>query len=105
MSGGNYLISLPFSHEDMDPEEFFSRLNKLSDGTGNPPFGVLCRFMQTLLCLPHSNVNVERIFSDVSAKKKSSKTENSPCHLKSKARCERLWWMYKIFPTFYISII
>ena len=61
------IVSLPFDHEDMDPEEFFSRLNKLSDGTGNPPFSVLCKFMQTLLCLPHSNVDVERTFSDVSA--------------------------------------
>jgi len=59
------IISLPFSHKDMDPE-FFSRLNKLSDGTGNPPFSNFCRFMQTLLCLPQSNVDVKRIFSDVS---------------------------------------
>ena len=49
--------------------------------------------MQTLLCLPHFNVDVERIFSDVSAiktkKKKSSKTENSLYHL-NEARCETL---------------
>ena len=62
-------MPLPFNSEDMDPEVFFSRLSSLSDGKGNPPFGVLCRFMQTLLCLSHSNVDVEWLFSDVSAVK------------------------------------
>ena len=49
---------LPFEHEDMDPEEFWHRLSLISDGTDTPPFRVLCQFMQTLLCLPHANVDV-----------------------------------------------
>ena len=56
------IVSLPFEHEDM---EFWERLSKLTDGTENPPFGVVCQFMKTLLCLLHSNVDVERIFSEV----------------------------------------
>lgn len=40
----------------MEPEEFWERLGKLSDGTENAPFGVLCQFMQNLLALPHANV-------------------------------------------------
>ena len=58
---------LPFEHEDMDPEEFWHRLSLISDGTDTPPLQVLCLFMQTLLCLPHANVDVERTFSDVTA--------------------------------------
>ena len=58
---------LPFEHTDMDPEEFWHRMSQISDGTEVPPFQVLCHFMQTLLCLPHSNVDVERTFSEVTA--------------------------------------
>ena len=61
------IVTLPFDYEDMDPELFWERLSKITDGTENPPFGVLCEFMQTLLYLPHSNVDVERTFSDVSS--------------------------------------
>ena len=59
------IVSLPFEDEDMEPEEFWERLSKLTDGTENPPFSVVCQFMKTLLCLPHANVDVERIFSEV----------------------------------------
>ena len=62
-----FLVSLPFDSEDMEPEEFWGRLNKIIDGTGAPQFDVLCAFMQTLLCLPHANVDVERVFSSVSS--------------------------------------
>ena len=79
MNGVMDILPLPFDSEDMDPEVLFS---SLSDGTGNPPFGVLCGFMQTLLCLPDSNVDVERLFSDVSAIK--SKKRN---HLQLNTLC------------------
>lgn len=59
------IVTLPFEHEDMEPEEFWESLSKIRDGTEKPPFGVLCKFMETLLCLPHANVDVERIFSEV----------------------------------------
>ena len=49
----------------MDPEMFWGRLSKISDGTGTLQFGVLCTFMQSLLYLPHANVDVERVFSAV----------------------------------------
>ena len=32
------LVSLPFDSEDMDPEMFWGRLNKISDGTGSLQF-------------------------------------------------------------------
>ena len=65
---------MPFEHEDMDPEEFWHCLSLLTDGTGIPPFKVLCSFMQMLLCLPHANVDVERTFSDVTAVKRKNET-------------------------------
>ena len=58
-------ISLPFQSDDMEPEEFWGQLNKITDGTGDPQFGIF--FMQSLLCLPHVNANVERVFSSVSS--------------------------------------
>ena len=61
------LVSFPFESEDTEPEEFWGRLNKTTDGTGAPQFDVLCAFMQTLLCLPHANVDVERVFSSVNS--------------------------------------
>ena len=60
------LVSLPFNSEDMDPEVFWGRLGKISDATGALQFNVLSTFMQSLLCLPHANADVERIFSSVS---------------------------------------
>jgi len=95
------IVSLPFSYDTMDPEEFFHRLSKISDGTGTLSFGVLCQFMQTLLCLPHANVDVERTFSDVSVikTKKSSKTKDSSRHLAGEKRSERGRWMRKVHTT------
>lgn len=59
------LVSLPFDYSDMDPDIFWSRLAKISDGTGALQFSVLSTFMRTMLCLPHANVDVERLFSSV----------------------------------------
>lgn len=67
-------ITLPFESEDMDPEEFWGRLEKIMDEAGVLQFSVLCDFMQNMLCLPHANVNVERVFSSVTAIK--TKTRN-----------------------------
>ena len=66
-------VTLPFESEDMEPEEFWGRLDKITDGTGNPQFGILCEFMQSLLCFPHANVDVERVFSSVSSIKTKSR--------------------------------
>ena len=46
----------------MDPEVFWGGLNKISDDAGAPhvQFNVPSSFMQSLLCLPHANVDVEQ---------------------------------------------
>lgn len=54
---------LPFDKEDMEPEEFWGKLSEVKDGAGSPQFKTLCNFVSSLLCLPHANVDVERIFS------------------------------------------
>lgn len=59
------LVELPFEKRDMTPDLFWTELSKVTDGLGNAQFPVLCEFMQVLLCLPCSNVDVERIFSTV----------------------------------------
>ena len=58
---------LPFDSEEMGPEEFWARLGMITDGTGAHQFNNLCEFMHALLCLLHANVDVERIFSSVTA--------------------------------------
>ena len=80
-------ISLPFQSDDVEPEEFWGQLNKITDGTGDPQFGIF--FMQSLLCLPHVNANVERVFSSVSSikTKASFAHQNCPCFVKSQGRC------------------
>ncbi len=55
--------------EEMGPEEFWGRLDMITDGTGSPQFSNLCGFIQTLLCLPHANVDIERIFSSMNKKR------------------------------------
>jgi len=67
------LVTLPFDSENMDPEVFWGRLKKVSDGAGAIQFDVLCTFMQSLLCLPHANIDVERVFSSVSLIKTKSR--------------------------------
>ena len=59
------LVPLPF---DMDPEAFWGRLSKIADGMEAPKFSTLSIFMQSLLCLPHANVDVGRVFSSIKTK-------------------------------------
>ena len=68
------LVELPFDSQGMDPEVFWARLGKVTDGTGASQFLTLCTFMGALLCLPHANVDVERVFSSVNLIK--TKTRN-----------------------------
>ena len=64
---------LPFDHEDMEPEEFWGRVSNITVGSGTLQFAVLSEFLQNLLCLPHTNVDVERVFSSVAAIKKKGR--------------------------------
>ena len=90
------IVSLPFEHEDMELEEFWERLSKLTDGTENPPFSVVCQFMKTLLCLPHANVDVEQTFSEVH----NIKTRKRNClklkTLQAILQVKRVGWMHKV---------
>ena len=47
------------------PVAFWSELQQVTDGTGEPKFPVLCQLMCALLTLPHSSACVERVFSHV----------------------------------------
>ena len=40
------LVPLPFDSQDTEPEEFWGRLNKITDGVGAPQLDVLC----TIIC-------------------------------------------------------
>ena len=57
---GNTVGMVTVRYVDIDPELFWGRLNKISDDAGAPQFNVPCSFMQSLLCLPHANVDVEQ---------------------------------------------
>ena len=57
--------TLAFDSEGMKPEVFWGRLGKISNGVGTLQFHTLSAFMGSLLCLPHANVDVERLFSSV----------------------------------------
>lgn len=59
------MVELPFDKTDMGPEEYWSKLDNVTDGLGNSQFPTICDFMKILLCIPCSNVDVERIFSDL----------------------------------------
>ena len=52
----------------METEVFWGRLEKLSNGEGTLHF-TFSTFMGSLLCLPHANVDVERMFSSVNLMK------------------------------------
>ena len=56
---------LPFDHEDMEPQEFWGTLSTVKNGAGSVQFPTLCSSMHCLLSLPHTNVDVERVFSSV----------------------------------------
>lgn len=65
-----------FVDEDstMKPEEFWSKVGKVKHMNNNAMFPHLSKFMKTLLCLPHSSANVERMFSAINRMK--TKTRN-----------------------------
>ena len=52
---------------------FWGRLGKISNGVGTLQFHTLSAFMGSLLCLPHANVDVERVFICKSNKNKNEK--------------------------------
>ncbi|RUM29379.1 MAG: hypothetical protein DSY42_06660 [Aquifex sp.] len=58
----------------MKPEEFWSKVGKTQLMDNTPMFPNLSQFMITLLCLPHSSVTVERVFSAINRMK--TKTQN-----------------------------
>jgi hypothetical protein len=55
-------------------EDAYKKLNALKDCSGDPAFGALCSLLRIILLLPHSNANVERVFSicaDIVTKKRN----------------------------------
>ena len=43
--------------------QYWNALIEISDGLGNPKYGLLSHFMTCLTCLPHASASVARIFS------------------------------------------
>ena len=56
---------LPFNHEGMAVDEFWGQFATVTDGAEEAQFATLCRFMKSLLVLPHANADTERVFSHV----------------------------------------
>lgn len=52
-------------HETQSTERFWSEVNKYTDATGVNPFHELCELALSVLSLPHSNAEVERLFSQL----------------------------------------
>lgn len=50
---------------DSDCQLFWSNVRNLRLGNTTVAFPTLCKFVQNILCLPHSSANVERVFSAV----------------------------------------
>lgn len=48
---------------------FWQNVRNIRSGDGTPLFNILIDFVFTILCLPHSSANVERIFSDITLTK------------------------------------
>ena len=44
------MVELPFDKHDMDPEEYWSKLDDITDGLGNPQFSTLSKVMKIILC-------------------------------------------------------
>ena len=59
------MVKIPFNHEGIPVDEFWGRLNTVTDGTEEAQFTTLCKFMKCLLVLPHSNADTVRVFSQV----------------------------------------
>ena len=64
---------IPFDHTDLPIDEFWGRLNLITDGSEVPLFGTVCKFMKCLLALPHSSADAERLFSAVTLIKTKSR--------------------------------
>ena len=60
---------LDFSELNMSPdlsvEEYWTKILKMTDGTGEPMFPTLKKIITLLLVLPFSNACVERVFSQL----------------------------------------
>ena len=61
-------------NSDMSPEIFWSKVGSLRQMDNNLMFPNLSKFMQSVLCLPHSSATVERVFSAINRMK--TKTRN-----------------------------
>ena len=72
---GSRASNLPeFSSRRKDVVTFWGNLGKMTDTSGESRFPTISKLSKTLLSLPHSNADVERIFSQVTLIK--TKTRN-----------------------------
>lgn len=51
--------------KDLPVDEYWGKLSLITDGSGRTAFPTVCDFMKSLLALPHSSADAERLFSAV----------------------------------------
>jgi hypothetical protein len=75
----SYLMRKKKALLKLNPVEFWLVLKNLKDFTGNCLFSNLSKIALFILCLPHSNAEVERMFSvvnDIKTKKPNKLSAN-----------------------------
>ena len=73
-----------------DPSSFWVYLEGIKDAAGKPRFPTVSKFMQTLMCLPHSSASAERKFSQLKLIKTPLRNRISPSTVSSLMHAHRL---------------
>lgn len=76
MTNGNFTYDFPKNITDIEEtDNFWSTLLSFKDNNGSTIFSVLAKFVLTVLYLPHSNTDCERIFSKINRTKTKSRNK------------------------------
>ena len=69
-------------------DEQWSKVNELTDATGQKKYGDLVKLAQGVLLIPHSNASCERVFSNVRKIRTDFRGSLTPHTLESYLYCE-----------------
>ena len=53
--------NLPFQEEELPVDQYWGHVSHITDGDGRPKFDVVATFMISLLFLPHTNADTEKV--------------------------------------------